>query len=215
MSCVAPLCPAWAGRVSACTGEVGGVWRGHKAGSADPCGLEGQRGQGSSRYRLAGEACCSLCHQWASKVGDQTFQNRVKLLQLKGEAAHPNFSISGKKGIALVQQYLPVSFLCWSGINRESSGCSFCKLYCIPGPTPFPCEAWRWMADMSTLRHGASSKRQGVSAAQGLDSRLRKVGPVAWGSELILTPGDAMPPCPRRPRLELDRRHCEQSCQRT
>lgn len=36
--------------------------------------------------------------QWVSKhfSGEQTFQDQVNLLPLRGETVHPNFSISGK-----------------------------------------------------------------------------------------------------------------------
>lgn len=142
--------------------------------------LQVRVGMRGSRNRLAGKACCSLCHQWASRVGEQTCQNQVKLLQSRGEAAHPNFSVSGKKGIALVQQYFSISFLCLSGINRESSGCSFSKFYCILGPTPFserPGVGWPTFCAVPWV----IIKEAGVSAVQGLDSRLRKLGPVVLG----------------------------------
>lgn len=112
------------------------VSRDHKAGSADPCGLEGQEGAEAAGTRWRERLAAPSAAWWASKVGEQTFQDQVKLLQLRGEAVHPNFSISGKNDRALAQPYLSVSFLCWSGINKESSGCSFCKFHCILGPTP-------------------------------------------------------------------------------
>lgn len=146
--------------------------------------MRGRRGQGS-RNRPAGKACCSLCHEWASRVGGQT-SDQVKLLRVR----LPILTVVSqvKKGTALVQQYLSDSSVCWSGINRESSGCSFSKFHRILGPTPLPCEAWCWMATMSALSHGSSLLCEACTPGSG------SWGLWFWGSELILTPGSAMPP---------------------
>lgn len=193
--------------------------RDHKAGSADPCGLEGQEGAEAAGTGWRERLAASSAAWWAPKVGEQTFQDQVKLLQLRGEAVHPNFSISGKNVRALAQPYLSVSFLCLSGINKKSSGCSFCKFHCILGAS---CDTWYLMANMSEPCCG-SSKRQNVSLLfKAWIPGSRSWGVWFWGNELIVTPGNAMPPCPWRPRLVLatalsraTRRHeCPPACQR-
>lgn len=59
------------------------MWRVHKAGCADPCGLEGQGGAEAAAIgwwdRLAAASGLSVGDQ----DQEQTFQDQVKLLQLR------------------------------------------------------------------------------------------------------------------------------------
>ena len=68
----------------------------HKAGSVDLQGLEGR--EGAEQQIQAGREVLLLprAAQWPSGVGEVTFQDQVKLLQLRGGVVPPDFTVSGK-----------------------------------------------------------------------------------------------------------------------